>query len=84
MRAEVVCLEKFLATEKYSAVAAANSRVVEDALERGRIESWDRERENPRARDHLDKTDHEQRWLDELTQPFRERAQALRRDPDAE
>jgi len=40
-----------------------------------------KERERPNATDWLDKTDREQRWLDSMKTPLRERAQALWRDP---
>jgi hypothetical protein len=53
------------------------------ALQRAFIESWDRERANPRARDSLDGTRNEEKWLDTLAQPWRARAEALRKDPDA-
>jgi hypothetical protein len=54
------------------------------ALQRALIESWDGERKEPRARDSLDRTRNEEKWLDTLTQPWHERAEALRKDPDAE
>jgi hypothetical protein len=76
-RAKVVCLEKFFARDKYQPRHAANSGLVEAALERARILSWEKEREAPRARDYLDKTRREQEWLDSLTAPFRARAEEL-------
>lgn len=82
LRAEVVCLETFLATERYEALQAANSRVVEDVLDRARIVPFEQERANARARDYLDKTSHEQQWLEQLTAPWRARAEDLLRDPE--
>jgi hypothetical protein len=63
--------------------AHEGERVVEAALARARIESFDRERAESRARDSLNKTCDEQNWLDGLTAPWRERAKALRENPDA-
>jgi hypothetical protein len=83
LRAEMLCLEKFLATEKYDSRQAANSRVIDDAMERARIVSWDTERANPRARDSLNRTHQEQEWLDGLTAPWRARAVQLRQDPES-
>jgi hypothetical protein len=82
-RAVAICFQSLLATERYEARQAINQRVIDDALERNLILPWDRERENPRARDVLNRTNHERQWLDGLTAPWRERAQELRADPDA-
>jgi hypothetical protein len=83
LRAQVICLEQFIATREFSYANAPNVRIVTDALERARIEPWDRERANPRASDHLNGTRHEQEWLDSLTRPWRVRAEALLHDPDS-
>jgi hypothetical protein len=83
-RAKVVCLLNFLApADRYDTSQDANRSVVFDALERARIVDFERERENFVARDWLDKTNNEEKWLDSMTAPLRERAEELMRDPDA-
>jgi hypothetical protein len=83
LRAEVICLERLLATSKYEPKQAANSGVINATLEHATIQSWDKERENPQARDYLNRTHHEDDWLEGLMAPWRARAAALRGDPDA-
>jgi len=58
--------------------------VITDSLRRARIRSFDDEREELRVRDSLNKTHHEQEWLDGLIAPWRARAAQLRADPDSE
>jgi hypothetical protein len=83
LRAEVICLEELLATPQYEARQAANQRVIDEVMERNRILPWDKERENPRARDFLNRTHHEQDWIEDLTAPWRQRAAQLRADPES-
>jgi hypothetical protein len=84
LRVQVVCLEQFLATEKYDALNAPNCRVIDDTLERARILPYDQERAEPQARDVLYHTNHERELLERYTAPWRARAAALLEDPDAE
>jgi hypothetical protein len=83
VRARVVCLKTLLKIKEYSERHAANQRIVDGVLDRCMIVAWDRERENPRARDHLNRTHDEQDWLDGLTRPWLERAAQLRADPES-
>ena len=56
--------------------------VIEAALQRGKIKTFDDEGEEPRARDYLNQTSHHQDWLASLSAPWRARAVQLRADPE--
>jgi hypothetical protein len=80
-RAKAQCLLDFLKPEdRYDTSQDANRSLVYDALERARIVDFDKEREGPRARDWLDKTNNEGKWIDSMMAPLRARAEELLRD----
>jgi hypothetical protein len=63
--------------------AREGEQVIEDALDRAKIKSWDTERQSAKSRDFVEETPgREEAWLDGLMAPWRERAAQLRNDPD--
>jgi hypothetical protein len=82
-RAKVKCLERFLSMERYSERHAANQRIVDDALERATILSWEKEREPVQAADHLYRTRHDAEMIERHAAPLLERYAQLRQDPES-
>lgn len=75
LRAELMALIRVLAPEWNEPQSAVKSydaaRIIRDSLYRGRIQSWEQERAEPRARDSLDGTAHDEAMIERLAARWR-------------